>query len=173
MADYPEDVFTVLHKHVWSVLKAYEPFTDLVPVRNLVDMTDDEFDDFPPNTPEDATPEVAVIQGPWSQGAFTTASAGVQRSCTFNVVVTAGKLSPVDLNRAKERFLDALLEKGVHLGLSQPVNGTTVIGWSVAGDDSLVPVETSTGEDRQAVRSQAVGRLTIVMLKNLPKRSYM
>jgi hypothetical protein len=172
VADEPVDIYTLLHKAIWTALQAHAPLTDLVAVRNFVDMTADDFDEFPPNTPDDATPEIAIIQGAWTQGPFSTASVGVNRTQSYNVIVTGGGLSPIDMNKAKERFLDALLLKGTHLGLSQPINGTTITGWSVAGNDSLVPVETSTGEDRQAIRSQAVGTVTISMLKNLPRRAY-
>jgi hypothetical protein len=173
VAEAPLDFFSTLHRAVWAALQDYQPFTELVAVRNRVDMTDDEFESFPPNATEDGTPELVVIQGGFSQGSFKTSDAGCGRTQTFALLVTSNRLNPREMNRVKEAMLDALLMKGQTLGLTQPVNGNKVIGWSVAGDDVLLAgASEAPGEDRAGqLRSQSIGRVTVTFMKNLPKRS--
>lgn len=165
------DVFTAVYRAVWAALVAYAPFTALVALRNRVDMTADDFEQFAPNTPPDALPEVALIQSAWSQSAFTFGNAQCTRTQTFALVVTTGKLNPVQMNRVKEAVLDALIDKGQTLGLTVAVNGNKITGWSVSGEDSLTPIEATPGQDRTEIRSQSVGRITVNLVKSVPRRT--
>jgi hypothetical protein len=62
VADEPVDIYTLLHKAIWTALQAHAPLTDLVAVRNFVDMTADDFDEFPPNTPEVGTVTISMLK---------------------------------------------------------------------------------------------------------------
>lgn len=168
----PVDFFTQLHNAIWAALEAYTPLTSLVAVRNRVKMTDPEFESFPENVSDGGTPEIVVIQGGFNQSAFSTKDGGCGRSQSFTVLITSGRLSPLQMNPVKEAVLDALLWKGPTLGLSQPVNGNKVVGWSVAGDDVLLADATAApGEDRTGqLRSQSIARVSVAILKALPTR---
>lgn len=174
MADAPAtDIFTAIHRAIWDALKAHAAFTDVVDLRNRVDMTADAFEDFPPNVQADATPEVAVVQAGYSQEAAASGSAGVRRTQAFALIVTVGELSPVQMNVIKEAWLDALLARGPTLGMSVAINGNKVTSWSVGGEDSLTTDGSTPGADRVDVRSQSVGRITVNFLKALPARQAM
>ena len=166
------DFFTRLHNAVWDALEDYGPLTALVEVRNRIKMTADDFENFRSNVGPEDTPEIVVIQGGFNQSAFSTKDGGCGRSQTFTILITSGKLAPTQMNPVKEAVLDALLMKGPTLGLTEPVNGNKVVGWSVAGDDVLLADATlAPGEDRQGqLRSQSIARVNVAILKALPTR---
>jgi hypothetical protein len=171
MADVPLDFFTTLHNAIWDLLEASDTFKGIFDVRNRVKMTADDFETFPPNVDESGTPELAIIQGGFTQNSFKFGDPAVQRTQTFTTIITSGKLSPIQINKGKEAMMDALLLKGQTLGLTQPVNGNKVVGWSLAGDDMILAGAAETpGENRVGqLRSQSIGRVTVTFMKSLQR----
>lgn len=162
------DIFTTIHKALWAAMTAYSPFTTLVALNNRVDMTADDFVDFKPNLPPDATPEAAIFQTAFAQDRFTVSDPAVNRSQTFAVVLTGGELSPTKINEVREAAMDALLAKGTKLGVTSSVNGNSIMGWSCGGAEGLSADNPMGGnnEDRTGrLRFQSIITVTVFFKK--------
>jgi hypothetical protein len=173
MAEAPVDIFTTIHRALWAVLNAYAPFTSLVLLNNRVDQTAEDFVDFKPNLPADATPEATIFQSAFTQDRFTVSDVAVNRSQTFNVVLTGGELSPVKINAVREAAMDGLLKSGTRLGITTSVNGNSIISWSCGGSEGLSADNPAGGnsEDRTGrLRFQSIVTVTVVFKKVISPR---